>query len=461
MAETRIAVVDDDPSVRDLLEVILTEGGYTAVSVPPGPDLLGRLRDAHPATIILDWRVDGAEGTVFDTVRADPSLATTPIVICTGDLDGIRRHAPRLATQPKVVIVEKPFQVDVLLGALDRTAVSRAADSTPAAPEDAPELSEAMTEAISRRGASAQARRLMELFRRDGGWVATELWLPDRGLLRCVAAVADAGRRGFAEYSRSISLVPGFGLPGRVVSTARSAWIVDVLEDRNFPRASAAQRFGVRGAAGAPITIGGAIVGVVCGYAAMPLERDDDLLGRMAGMAAGLGAWLDSVRGVLLRPDAISSAARRLAQEATGHANVSAVDLVAPDGGLQRAAVAHRDPQLADVAMRLEAFSPREEGPVAVAVQTRAPQRMSVSDTTLRRWSASPEHLLVLRALELRSMVAAPLVHRDVVIGGVALSSTDARWHASSAATAALAAITTSAACDQLGRLILGRRTRR
>jgi GAF domain-containing protein len=134
---------------------------------------------------------------------------------------------------------------------------------------------------------------------------------------------------------------------------------------------------------------------------------------------------------------------------------------MAPDGSLQRAAVAHRDPELADVALRLEAFSPREEGPVAVAVQTRAPQRMGVSDTTLRRWSASPEHLLVLRALELRSIVAAPLVHQDVVIGGVALSSTDARWHASAAATAALVAITTSPACDELGRLVLSRRSRR
>ena len=57
-------------------------------------------------------------------------------------------------------------------------------------------------------------------------------------------------------------------------------------------------------------------------------------------------------------------------------------------------------------------------------------------------------------------MVAAPLVQQDMVIGGVALSSPDPRWHASSAATAALRAITSSAACDELGRLVLGRRSR-
>lgn len=461
MAETRIAVVDDDPAVRELLEVILTDGGYVAVSVPPGPDLLRRLASTRPATIILDWRVDDGEGGAFDLIRADARLGATPILICTGDLDGIRRHAPRLATQPNVVIVEKPFQIDVLLSVLERTVVSPPGGPTgmAAAPDTAP-LPEAVVAALRRRTPAAQARSLMEVFRTQGGWASTELWLPDRGLLRCVAAVADAKRRGFAEFSRSISLVPGFGLPGRIVSSGRPTWIDDVLEDRNFPRASAARRFGVHAAAGVPIAIGEATIGVVCGYAATPLERNEAALERMAELAAGLGPWLAEARGALLRPDAVSRAARRLAQEATTHAEVAAVDLLAPDGSLQRAAVAHRDPRLADVALRLEAFSPREEGPVAVAIQTRAPQRMTVSDTTLRRWSASPEHLLVLRALELRSIVAAPLAQRDEVIGGIALSSPDPRWHASSAAVAALDAITASPACDELGRLVLGRRSR-
>jgi GAF domain-containing protein len=115
---------------------------------------------------------------------------------------------------------------------------------------------------------------------------------------------------------------------------------------------------------------------------------------------------------------------------------------------------------MAEVALRLEAFSPREEGPVAVAIRTQEPQRMTVSDVTLRRWSASPEHLLVLRALELRSVVAAPLEHAGLVFGGIALSSTDPRWHASAAATEALATIADSGDSAELGRLMLGRRSR-
>ena len=458
MTETRIAVIDDDPAVRELLEVILAEGGYVPVQLPPGRHLLRRLRAARPATIILDWRVDGGEGTAFDLIRADAAFAETPVVICTGDLDGIRRHAPRLATLPNVVIVEKPFQVDVLLTVLERTIVAHATDA--ATEHAAGTIPHALSAALARRGAAAQARAAMDVFRRNGGWACAELWLPDRGLLRCVATVAEAKMRGFADYSRSISLVPGFGLPGRVVSSRRPAWIVDVQEDRNFPRAAAARRFGVRGAAGVPVTLGGAVIGVMCGYAGEPLDRNDTVLAVMTTMAAGLGAWLDAARGALLRPDAVSAAARRLAQESTAHADVVAVDLLTAENELQRAAVAHRDPAMAEVALRLEAFSPREEGPVAVAIRTQEPQRMTVSDVTLRRWSASPEHLLVLRALELRSVVAAPLEHAGLVFGGIALSSTDPRWHASAAATEALATIADSGDSAELGRLMLGRRSR-
>jgi len=458
VTETRIAVIDDDPAVRELLEIILADGGYEAVQVPPGPDLLPRLQAVRPATIILDWRVDGGEGTAFEHIRADARFAATPVLICTGDLDGMRRHAPRLATLPNVVIVEKPFQVDVLLSVLERIVVVHEIGANGA--HTAKPMPEALSKALARRGTVAQARAAMNVFRRDGGWACVELWLPDRGLLRCVAAVADEGRRGFADYSRSISLVPGFGLPGRVLISRRPAWIVDVQDDRNFPRAAAARRFGVRGAAGVPVMLGDAVVGVVCGYAAQRLEPEPTVLERMASMAAGLASWLDAARGTLLRPDAVSAAARRIARGATEHAEVVAVDLLSPEGDLQRAAVAHRDPIMAEVAIRLEAFSPRDEGPVAVAIRTREPQRMTVSDATLRRWSASPEHLLVLRALELRSVVAAPLAHAGVVFGGIALSSTDPRWHASAAATEALATIAGSADSEELGRLVVGRRPR-
>jgi GAF domain-containing protein len=133
------------------------------------------------------------------------------------------------------------------------------------------------------------------------------------------------------------------------------------------------------------------------------------------------------------------------------------VDVLDDEGDLHRLAVAHRDPAMTEVAMRLEAFSPAPEGPVARAVETGEVQRLAVSDSTLRRWSASPEHLLVLRALMLHSLLTVPLVHEENVIGSVTLSSADPSWHASVAASDAAAALAAPAAADQLGRLIKSR----
>jgi FixJ family two-component response regulator len=459
VAATRVAVVDDDRAVRELLENLLADEGYAVTTLRPTPDLVANVRSARPQVIILDWRLEGTEGSAFGAVRADATLSRIPVLICTGDLDGMRAEAPRLATQPDVVIVEKPFQIDVLLDVLARLATTTA--SAAPAPSAPAELRHDLQEAIDRRGVVKQARAVLRLFRRAGGWAAAELWLADRGLLRCVAGVADERRTGFVDHSRQTSLVPGFGLPGRVWSSARPAWVANVEEDRNFPRVAAARRFGVRSAAGVPVRLGGSVIGMVGVYGPEPREHDQAQVDELAGMAAGLGTWLDAARGDLLRPDPVSAAARRLAQEAAQLAEVAAVDLLNEDGTLQRVAVAHRDPAMTEVAMRLEAFSPAPEGPVARAVDTREVQQLTVSDATLRRWSGSPEHLLVMRALQLHSLVAMPLVHQDRVIGGVTLSSADPDWHSSSSARDAVAALTGPGASRELGRLLLARRARR
>ena len=76
------------------------------------------------------------------------------------------------------------------------------------------------------------------------GWDVGALWLGDRetGLLHCQqlwhkpsVVIAE-----FEAASRALALSGGAGLPGRVSSTGRAAWIPNVLEDRNFPRAAQA-----------------------------------------------------------------------------------------------------------------------------------------------------------------------------------------------------------------------------
>lgn len=82
-----VLIVDDDPSVRDLLTDALTEAGHRVDAAATGEQALGRLRDGLvPCVVLSDVRMPGMDG--FELRRAasrDPQLAAIPIVTMTGD----------------------------------------------------------------------------------------------------------------------------------------------------------------------------------------------------------------------------------------------------------------------------------------------------------------------------------------------------------------------------------------
>src|SRR4026207_2527153 len=70
----------------------------------------------------------------------------------------------------------------------------------------------------------------------------------------------------------------GVGLPGRVWAYAAPAWILDVVNDPNFPRALFAARAGLHGAFAFPIRNGDQVYGVIEFFSRELREPDRDLL---------------------------------------------------------------------------------------------------------------------------------------------------------------------------------------
>ena len=93
----------------------------------------------------------------------------------------------------------------------------------------------------------------------------------------------------FRQVSESTSFETGIGLPGRVLSTGKPAWIVDVTNDSNFPRAQLAKDIGVRGAFAFPISVGTEIVAVLEFFSERTEERDDDLIETIVDIGIQLG----------------------------------------------------------------------------------------------------------------------------------------------------------------------------
>jgi PAS domain S-box-containing protein len=98
---------------------------------------------------------------------------------------------------------------------------------------------------------------------------------------------------GFVALSRERTFAPGSGLPGRVWASQEPAWIVDVTQDANFPRAPMAAKAGLRSAFAFPLRLGSDVLGVIEFLSRERRSPDDELLQMVATLGSQLGQFLE------------------------------------------------------------------------------------------------------------------------------------------------------------------------
>ncbi|HLL84025.1 MAG TPA: GAF domain-containing protein, partial [Longimicrobium sp.] len=104
------------------------------------------------------------------------------------------------------------------------------------------------------------------------------------------------------------------------------------------------------------------------------------------------------------------------------------IDLLRPDGTFERVQARHADPARQPLADRLRQFPPgptEARRPSSIATARRAVLQARVDEATARAVALDEAHFdLVWRQLELRSLVAVPLVARDRSLGAIVFAST-------------------------------------
>ena len=100
----------------------------------------------------------------------------------------------------------------------------------------------------------------------------------------------------FRRVSEATRFGPGDGLPGRVLSSGKPAWITDVTKDRNFPRAQMATELGVKGAFGFPVLVGKDVVAVLEFFSERVVEPHEALLDVAAQIGTQLGRVIERQR---------------------------------------------------------------------------------------------------------------------------------------------------------------------
>ena len=79
-----VLVIDDDPTVRELMDRFLLKEGFSVVTAASGIEGLRRAREIHPAAITLDVMMPDLDGwTVLAALKGDPALADIPVILVT------------------------------------------------------------------------------------------------------------------------------------------------------------------------------------------------------------------------------------------------------------------------------------------------------------------------------------------------------------------------------------------
>ena len=113
---TTVLVVDDDPTIVDVLRAALEDEGYAVLMAVNGA-ALPLAREAQPQVILLDIMMPGMDGVeVSKRLRADPATAGIPIVAmsATSNLTALASQMPVDDRLPK------PFDLDGVFAVVER-----------------------------------------------------------------------------------------------------------------------------------------------------------------------------------------------------------------------------------------------------------------------------------------------------------------------------------------------------
>lgn len=132
MENMKIVVVDDDPCIRESLQVILEGRNYTVITAANRTEGMDKIKTERPDLVILDvmmssW-MDGLD--MSKTLKKDPEFKDMPILMLTGV-----KEQTGFDFSPKVggpewcsadAYLDKTVSPDILLAEIEKLLTSKA-----------------------------------------------------------------------------------------------------------------------------------------------------------------------------------------------------------------------------------------------------------------------------------------------------------------------------------------------
>jgi CheY-like chemotaxis protein len=111
-----VLIVEDDPDVREFMDVLLSDSGFHTVTAKNGAEALQAVRQTRPCLVLLDLMMPVMDGWTFrDRQLADPDIADVPVV-CVTAVSEPQQVTERL----KAPCLKKPVEFGPLLDEVRR-----------------------------------------------------------------------------------------------------------------------------------------------------------------------------------------------------------------------------------------------------------------------------------------------------------------------------------------------------
>ncbi len=127
-SERSVLIIEDDPDLLSLMEMILSDAGYRVRTAADGGTALRQIAEAMPALILLDMRMPGMNGWEFAREFRALYGRSCPIVVVTAAEDA-RARAKEIDADGWLA---KPFDLEDVLAAAVRHAGTPAQQELPA-----------------------------------------------------------------------------------------------------------------------------------------------------------------------------------------------------------------------------------------------------------------------------------------------------------------------------------------
>jgi DNA-binding response OmpR family regulator len=118
MAKADILIVEDHPTMREAMKLILEHEGFDIREAPDGQVALAMVREHPPDLMFLDLNIPGASGAaVLSALKGDPATRDVRVIIVTATGEEGRDYVLSLGADEYFT---KPFSPTALLRTVER-----------------------------------------------------------------------------------------------------------------------------------------------------------------------------------------------------------------------------------------------------------------------------------------------------------------------------------------------------